>query len=48
MAIYAIGDIHGEVALLSKALDFLRRKLRSKDRAVFLGDYIDRGADSKG
>lgn len=48
MALYAIGDIHGEIGLLSEALAVLRDRLRSKDRAVFLGDYIDRGPDSKG
>jgi serine/threonine protein phosphatase 1 len=48
MAIYAIGDVHGEIDLLSEALAHLRNSLRKKDRAVFLGDYIDRGPDSKG
>jgi serine/threonine protein phosphatase 1 len=48
MAIYAIGDIHGEIDLLLQALSALRNRLRSKDRVVFLGDYVDRGPDSKG
>lgn len=49
--IYAIGDIHGEKALL----DDLHRQIiadadaRPGDKlAVYLGDYIDRGPDSRG
>lgn len=43
---YVIGDIHGcldELRCLIEALP-----LESGDRMVFLGDYIDRGPDSKG
>ncbi|PWB80029.1 MAG: serine/threonine protein phosphatase [Candidatus Methylomirabilota bacterium] len=44
--IYAIGDIHG-------CLDPLRRliaqiRLSETDEVIFLGDYIDRGPDSRG
>jgi serine/threonine protein phosphatase 1 len=49
--IYAIGDIHGEKALL----DEIHRQIiedaarRTEDKlAVYLGDYIDRGPDSRG
>jgi serine/threonine protein phosphatase 1 len=47
-AIYAIGDIHGRYDLLTKAL----RKIGSDSRdaaatVVFLGDYIDRGPQSR-
>jgi serine/threonine protein phosphatase 1 len=49
--IYAIGDIHGEKALL----DDIHRQIaadaamRPGDKlAVYLGDYIDRGPDSRG
>jgi serine/threonine protein phosphatase 1 len=44
--IYAIGDIHG----CSKALQELMSQLplKDEDEVVFLGDYIDRGPDSKG
>jgi serine/threonine protein phosphatase 1 len=46
MACYVIGDIHGcsdEVACLIEHLP-----LAASDRVVFLGDYVDRGPDSKG
>lgn len=44
--IIAIGDIHGcrlSLEALARAADF-----SSADRLVFLGDYVDRGPDSKG
>ena len=41
----AIGDIHGEYHKLESLLSKLN--LTSKDRLVFLGDYIDRGLYSK-
>lgn len=41
---YLIGDIHG---CLSE-LEGLLAKLPSNARLIFLGDYIDRGPDSKG
>jgi len=46
MNTYAIGDIHGcrrSLETLANAISF-----DSKDRIVLLGDYIDRGDDSKG
>ena len=44
--IFAIGDIHG---MSDKLRDLLRRlPLSPEDRVVFLGDYINRGPDSKG
>jgi serine/threonine protein phosphatase 1 len=52
--IYAVGDIHGRLDLLDKLLSRIRRDAaRSqavapvKPVAVFLGDYIDRGPDSR-
>ncbi len=45
-SLWAIGDIHGENAKLSALLDALPRGPR--DVTVFLGDYIDRGPDSRG
>ena len=44
--IYAIGDIHGCKIQLIKLIEKL--PLQKEDILVFLGDYIDRGADSKG
>jgi serine/threonine protein phosphatase 1 len=51
-AVYAIGDVHGRLDLLD---DLLVRIRRDADRhpldrvrsLVFLGDYIDRGAESR-
>jgi serine/threonine protein phosphatase 1 len=50
--IYAIGDIHGNLDALQSLMkkvedDVLSRKLRTKPTLVFLGDYIDRGQQSK-
>lgn len=42
---FAIGDIHGEITLLRRLIDKLA--LTPEDRLVFLGDYIDRGEDSR-
>ena len=41
----AIGDIHGEIEKLNSLLDKL--KLQTGDKVIFLGDYIDRGLNSK-
>lgn len=41
-----IGDIHGCAKALQGLLDAL--DLASSDRLIFLGDYVDRGPDSKG
>ncbi|MEZ4601506.1 MAG: metallophosphoesterase family protein [Syntrophotaleaceae bacterium] len=42
----AVGDIHGQLSLLR---DLLRQVDPAQgDQLVFLGDYIDRGPDSKG
>ena len=42
----AIGDIHGCSAALDALLDAIRP--RPEDTIVTLGDYIDRGPDSRG
>lgn len=44
--LYAVGDIHGERELLEDLLAAL--PLQSGDRFVFMGDYVDRGPDSRG
>jgi serine/threonine protein phosphatase 1 len=46
MACFVIGDIHGCLSELSCLIENL--PLKCRDRLVFLGDYIDRGPDSKG
>ena len=43
---YAIGDIHGGCKTLRALLDTIN--LRQGDRIYLLGDYVDRGNDSKG
>jgi serine/threonine protein phosphatase 1 len=47
MATIAVGDIHGNLAALTDILDQIRPAAGSGDTVVFLGDYIDRGPDSK-
>ena len=42
----AITDIHGELGKLESVLSKI--DLRPDDIFVFMGDYIDRGLDSKG
>ncbi|MBR0868756.1 serine/threonine protein phosphatase [Bradyrhizobium tropiciagri] len=50
--IYAIGDVHGRADLLQSLLTVIDADLRrSRPRRaihVFLGDYVDRGPDSRG
>lgn len=46
MATYAIGDIHGCLTALRTI--FNEQYIKPGDTVVFLGDYIDRGPNSKG
>ncbi|APE45568.1 serine/threonine protein phosphatase [Sulfitobacter alexandrii] len=46
--IYAIGDIHGQLHELQRALSLIERDGGPEARIVFLGDYTDRGPDSRG
>src|SRR5680860_276932 len=46
--IYAIGDIHGQLALLKDVLSRIEIDSGPEARIVFLGDYVDRGPDSRG
>lgn len=46
--IYAIGDIHGQTQMLDHALALIARDGGDDARIVFLGDYTDRGPDSRG
>ncbi|MCF4097020.1 metallophosphoesterase family protein [Maritalea mediterranea] len=45
--IYAIGDIHGQIEMLEHTLDKIERDGGKDAKIVFLGDYVDRGANSK-
>ncbi len=48
---FAIGDIHGRIDLFDKMLVEIRSRTLApyvKPRIVLLGDYIDRGSDSRG
>lgn len=46
--IYAIGDIHGQRAMLEQALSRIEADGGPDARVVFLGDYVDRGPDCRG
>jgi serine/threonine protein phosphatase 1 len=45
---FAIGDIHGNLDLLIKLVEKSIKFNPKKHRLIFLGDYIDRGGNSKG
>jgi serine/threonine protein phosphatase 1 len=44
---FAIGDIHGLATALERVLAQIRPRVTAGDTVVFLGDYIDRGPDSR-
>lgn len=45
---FAIGDIHGCINLLEALCDKIEKDFdRDKDTLLFIGDYIDRGPDSR-
>jgi len=53
LTVYAVGDVHGERALLEDLLLQIRRDAErlpapASTAIVFLGDYVDRGPDSRG
>ncbi|MFZ7089738.1 metallophosphoesterase [Primorskyibacter sp. 2E233] len=48
MTTYTIGDIHGQLGMLEDTLALIEKDGGSAARIVFLGDYVDRGANSKG
>ena len=48
MRYVAVGDIHGMREALDALLERLAPILEPDDQLVFLGDYIDRGPDSRG
>lgn len=50
--VYAIGDVHGRDDLLRRLHDTIRRDLAENAqgrhaRVIYLGDYVDRGPDSR-
>jgi serine/threonine protein phosphatase 1 len=45
--LFAVGDVHGHLAKLEALLAKLPL-VKEEDDLVFLGDYIDRGPDSRG
>jgi len=45
--LYAIGDIHGQITELHRALALIEADGGPDAPVVFLGDYIDRGPDSR-
>jgi len=44
---FVVGDIHGCLGMLKRLMDDISWE-PSKDRLIFIGDYIDRGEDSRG
>jgi len=51
--VYAVGDIHGELDLLQGLMKRVRADIERDDtagpkRLIFMGDYVDRGEDSRG
>lgn len=47
MGTVAIGDIHGQLKPLRDLLERVRPDIGAGDTVVFLGDYIDRGRDTR-
>ena len=45
---YAVGDIHGQLDELHRVLGLIENDGGQGAEVVFLGDYVDRGPDSKG
>ena len=45
---YAVGDIHGQKDMLDRALALIAADGGADAQVVFLGDYVDRGPDSRG
>jgi serine/threonine protein phosphatase 1 len=46
---YAIGDVHGRLDLVERAVEVISEHVGDAPfRVIFLGDYVDRGPDSRG
>lgn len=46
--VYAIGDVHGQLEGLERAIELIEADGGRDARVVLVGDYIDRGPDSRG
>lgn len=46
--VYAVGDLHGNLPEFERALSLIARDGGADAKIVFLGDYVDRGAESRG
>lgn len=46
--VYALGDLHGRADEFERALSLIERDGGPEAEIVFLGDYVDRGPDSRG
>ena len=46
--IYAIGDIHGQLEELERVLSLIEKDGGPEAEIVFVGDYVDRGPESRG
>lgn len=45
--VYAVGDIHGHIGQLERVLDLIEADGGRDAQVVFVGDYVDRGPDSR-
>ena len=48
MKTFVVGDIHGHAGKLRGLLPLLKERAAPGDALVFVGDYVDRGPDSRG
>lgn len=49
LRLYAVGDVHGRLDLLDRLLALIAAETSAAaKRLIFLGDYVDRGPDSRG
>ncbi|AKF13408.1 calcineurin-like phosphoesterase [Sinorhizobium phage phiN3] len=48
MRLFIVGDVHGCLTQLKDLLEGVDEQIEEGDEVVFVGDYVDRGPDSKG